>query len=52
VEDAAQREHLRALGCDFAQGFLFARPMPAAEMDAVVAAGAGAAVWAEEAAAR
>ncbi|MDF1505846.1 EAL domain-containing protein [Roseisolibacter sp. H3M3-2] len=40
VEDAAQRDHLRALGCDFAQGFLFARPMPEEEMDALVGAGA------------
>jgi hypothetical protein len=52
VEDADQRDHLRALGCDFAQGFLFARPMPAGEMDAVVAAGAGAALWAERRRAR
>lgn len=29
VEDAAQAAHLRALGCARAQGFLFARPMPA-----------------------
>jgi EAL domain-containing protein (putative c-di-GMP-specific phosphodiesterase class I) len=27
VETEAQREHLRALGCELAQGFLFARPM-------------------------
>jgi len=30
VETAAQRDALRALGCDRAQGFLLARPMPAA----------------------
>ena len=29
---------LEAMGCTFGQGFLFARPMPAAEMDALLAA--------------
>jgi EAL domain-containing protein (putative c-di-GMP-specific phosphodiesterase class I) len=28
VETEAQAEELRALGCDGAQGFLFARPVP------------------------
>ena len=32
VETAEQRDRLHELGCDFAQGFLFARPMPAAEV--------------------
>ncbi|MBN8510183.1 MAG: EAL domain-containing protein, partial [Burkholderiales bacterium] len=32
VERAADLERLRALGCDLAQGFLIARPMPAAEL--------------------
>src|SRR5690606_39552990 len=29
VEEAAQAEHLLALGCDEAQGYYFARPEPA-----------------------
>ena len=29
VEDAAQREFLRKIGCDEYQGFLFSRPVPA-----------------------
>jgi diguanylate cyclase (GGDEF)-like protein/PAS domain S-box-containing protein len=36
VEDDAQRTHLQALGCDYAQGFFFARPLPLAEVDALV----------------
>jgi EAL domain-containing protein (putative c-di-GMP-specific phosphodiesterase class I) len=36
VEDDAQRTHLQALGCDYAQGFFFARPMPSSEIDALV----------------
>ena len=34
VEDAATLEHLRALGCDHAQGFAIARPMPAQAFEA------------------
>ncbi|HVI31129.1 bifunctional diguanylate cyclase/phosphodiesterase [Phenylobacterium sp.] len=34
VEDPAQAIFLRAAGCDRMQGYLFARPMPADEMDA------------------
>lgn len=33
VEDAAQLEILRSLGCDEAQGFFLGRPMPAAEFE-------------------
>jgi EAL domain-containing protein (putative c-di-GMP-specific phosphodiesterase class I) len=29
VETEGQLAHLRALGCDFAQGYLFSRPVPA-----------------------
>ena len=33
VEDAAQLEILRSLGCDEAQGYFLGRPMPAAEFE-------------------
>ncbi len=32
VETATQADYLRDRGCDFAQGFLFNRPMRGAEM--------------------
>lgn len=32
VETERQAEELRRLGCDFAQGYLFSRPLPAAEV--------------------
>jgi len=33
VETVPQRDALRRFGCDFAQGYLFARPMPAAQLE-------------------
>ncbi|HEX8403012.1 MAG TPA: EAL domain-containing protein [Duganella sp.] len=36
VETEAQRDFLRAKQCDEAQGYLFARPMPAAQFEAMV----------------
>jgi diguanylate cyclase len=42
VEDGGQLQVLDDLGCDLAQGYLFARPMPAVEMtDLLAAAAAG-----------
>jgi diguanylate cyclase (GGDEF)-like protein/PAS domain S-box-containing protein len=43
VEDAAQCRALQDAGCDFGQGYLFARPMSAAEFDAFLATAAPAA---------
>ena len=37
VETEQQRALLAAAGCDYAQGYLFARPMPAAQFDAYLA---------------
>ena len=37
VETQAQRDLLVGAGCDFGQGYLFARPMPAAQFDALLA---------------
>jgi diguanylate cyclase (GGDEF)-like protein/PAS domain S-box-containing protein len=36
IEDSEQAAALRELGCDIGQGFLFSRPVPAAEFEAVV----------------
>jgi EAL domain-containing protein (putative c-di-GMP-specific phosphodiesterase class I) len=34
VDDRAQLDFLKSLGCDEAQGYLFARAMPASEIEA------------------
>ena len=39
VETADQLESLRALGCDGAQGYFFARPMCATDFEELLAAG-------------
>jgi len=39
VETAAAWAHLKALGCDFAQGYYLSKPVPAAEIAALVGAG-------------
>jgi EAL domain-containing protein (putative c-di-GMP-specific phosphodiesterase class I) len=36
VETAQQEAHLRSLGCDRAQGYLYARPCPAPELEALL----------------
>ncbi|AXK39809.1 putative bifunctional diguanylate cyclase/phosphodiesterase [Crenobacter cavernae] len=41
VEEPTQRDFLAGLGCDAAQGYLFGRPVPAAEFEAYLAAHAG-----------
>ena len=41
VETAAQLARLRALGCAMAQGYLFARPQPAAGLAELLESGAG-----------
>lgn len=40
VETPVQRDLLVGAGCDFGQGYLFARPMPVAQFDALLARGA------------
>jgi diguanylate cyclase (GGDEF)-like protein len=39
IERQAQHDALRSLGCEFGQGYLFARPLPAPEFSRVVAWG-------------
>jgi EAL domain-containing protein (putative c-di-GMP-specific phosphodiesterase class I) len=36
IEAAAQAEHLLRLGCDFGQGFLFSKAVPASRVSAMV----------------
>ena len=35
VETEAQRELLAVAGCDYAQGYLYSRPVPAADFEAM-----------------
>ena len=37
VENAEQLERLRSMGCDLAQGYHIARPLPAEEVDSLLA---------------
>jgi diguanylate cyclase (GGDEF)-like protein/PAS domain S-box-containing protein len=37
IEDAAQRKLLTAAGCDYGQGYFFARPLPAQEFESLLA---------------
>ncbi len=37
VETAAQRDLLAAADCDFAQGYLYSKPIPADEFEALLA---------------
>ncbi|MQB00841.1 MAG: EAL domain-containing protein [Actinobacteria bacterium] len=36
IESEKEFQELVAMGCDFGQGFLFAKPMPASELDAIL----------------
>ena len=46
IETADQRSLLESLGCDLCQGYYFARPMPAADLDALTQASNAAGVTA------
>lgn len=39
VETASQRDYLGGLGCDIVQGYLFSRPLPAADMETLFRSG-------------
>ena len=45
VEHEAQRDHLAALGCENAQGYLFSRPLPPATVASFIAAFQGSPIW-------
>jgi diguanylate cyclase (GGDEF)-like protein/PAS domain S-box-containing protein len=47
VETEAQQGHLQDLGCDLAQGYLWSRPVPAADLIALLAADAASATPSE-----
>jgi EAL domain-containing protein (putative c-di-GMP-specific phosphodiesterase class I) len=36
VETEEQRDELRRLGCEYGQGYLFSRPIPAKDLDALL----------------
>ena len=38
IETEGQLAHMRTVGCDVGQGYLFSRPVPAAEVTAFLAA--------------
>jgi diguanylate cyclase (GGDEF)-like protein/PAS domain S-box-containing protein len=44
IEDGGQLQDLRTLHCDLGQGYLFAKPLPAADLVALLATGMSAAV--------
>ena len=41
VEETESVEFLRGAGCDIVQGYVFARPMPLTEFEALLAGSAG-----------
>jgi EAL domain-containing protein (putative c-di-GMP-specific phosphodiesterase class I) len=41
IESSGQLDSMRGLGCDLAQGYLFARPLPAGQIRNVLAGSFG-----------
>ena len=39
IETEAQKEYLRSRGCEFGQGYLFSRPVPAAQVESLLQTG-------------